>query len=144
MLGLRKDMSKLHNLLTDKKSEQENLEQGNLLIENDFIHSLKDAELESIRLQDQLYSVKEEKERIVSSIFEAEEQIMLWEKKITLARETKEMLQKDYGEEEIQGMRAEIHRMHVRFDQLKRQQEKLIQVSDLFVIDQFIEYKVCH
>ena len=122
-------MSKLHELLTHKRSEQENLEQGNLLIENDFIHSLKDAELDSIRLQGQLNEVKEEKQRIVRSIIEAEEQIMLWEKKISLARETKEMLQKDYGEEEIQGMKAEIHRMHVRYDQLKKQQEKLIQVS---------------
>ncbi|KAI6653384.1 Coiled-coil domain-containing protein 40 [Oopsacas minuta] len=127
MSGLRKDMSKLHELLTHKRSEQENLEQGNLLIENDFIHSLKDAELESIRLQSQLNEVKEEKVRIVRSIIEAEEQVMLWEKKISLARETKDMLQKDYGEEEIQGMKAEIHRMHVRYDQLKRQQEKLIQ-----------------
>ena len=131
MVGLRKDMSKLHELLTEKKSEQEDLEQGNLLIENDFIQGLKDAELGSIRMQDQLNEVKDEKDRIVQNIIEAEEQIMLWEKKITLARETKEMLQKDYGEEEIQGMRAEIHRMHVRFDQLKRQQEKLIQVSML-------------
>ena len=129
MYSLRKDMSKLHELLTHKRSEQENLEQGNLLIENDFIHSLKDAELDFIRLQGQLNEVKEEKQRIVRSIIEAEEQIMLWEKKISLARETKEMLQKDYGEEEIQGMKAEIHRMHVRYDQLKKQQEKLIQVS---------------
>ena len=129
MSSLRKDMSKLHELLMNKKSEHENLEQGNLLIENDFIHSLKDAELESLSLQDQLSHIKEEKERIIQGILEAEEQIMLWEKKIALARETKETLEKDYGEEEIQGMKAEIHRMLVRYDQLKREQEKLIQVS---------------
>lgn len=52
---------------------------------------------------------------------------MLWEKKIQIAREMKEAVDSDVGQAEIRAMKAEIHRMHVRHDQLMRQQEKMIQ-----------------
>lgn len=54
-------------------------------------------------------------------------QIMLWEKKIQIAREMKEAVDSDVGQSEIRAMKAEIHRMQVRHDQLMRQQEKMIQ-----------------
>ena len=38
---LRNDMVKLNTLVAKKKSEQESLEQGNLLMEGDFVHALK-------------------------------------------------------------------------------------------------------
>ena len=40
-------------------------------------------------MQEKLQSVREEKERLLNSLVEAERQIMLWEKKTQLARETK-------------------------------------------------------
>ena len=38
---LQHDMVKLNTLVAKKKSEQESLEQGNLLMEGDFVHALK-------------------------------------------------------------------------------------------------------
>lgn len=38
---LQHDMVKLNTLVANKKSEQEDLEQGNLLMEGDFVHTLK-------------------------------------------------------------------------------------------------------
>ena len=38
---LQHDMVKLNTLVAKKKSEQESLEQGNLLMEGDFVHTLK-------------------------------------------------------------------------------------------------------
>ena len=38
---LQHDMVKLNSLVASKKSEQEDLEQGNLLMEGDFVHTLK-------------------------------------------------------------------------------------------------------
>ena len=37
----RNDMVKLNTFVAKKKSEQESLEQGNLLMEGDFVHALK-------------------------------------------------------------------------------------------------------
>ena len=97
-------------------------------------------------MQSKVDQLKEEKERILNSLVESEwakiqcvadnnatstttlrRQIMLWEKKIQIAREMKEAVDSDVGQSEIRAMKAEIHRMQVRHDQLMRQQEKMIQ-----------------
>ena len=39
--SLQKDMVRLNTLITEKRGEQEKLEQGSTLAENDFIHALK-------------------------------------------------------------------------------------------------------
>ena len=39
--SLQKDMVRLNTLITAKRGHQERLEQGNILTENDFIHTLK-------------------------------------------------------------------------------------------------------
>jgi hypothetical protein len=61
----------------------------------------QDAERESIQLQDKLESLKEEKERLLNSLVEAERQIMLWEKKTQLAKETRAAVDTDFGQGEI-------------------------------------------
>jgi hypothetical protein len=38
---LQHDVARLNSLITVKKGEQEKLEQGTVLLENDFIHALK-------------------------------------------------------------------------------------------------------
>ena len=52
---------------------------------------------------------------------------MLWEKKTQLARETRAAVDSEVGQGEIKAMKAEIHRMQVRYTQLMKQQEKMIQ-----------------
>lgn len=52
---------------------------------------------------------------------------MLWEKKTQLARETRAAVDSEVGQGEMKAMRSEIHRMQVRFGQLMKQQEKMIQ-----------------
>jgi hypothetical protein len=69
----------------------------------------------------------DEKETLFNEIVEVEKQLMLWEKKIQLERETQEALDPEYGQPEIVGMKKEIHRMTLRLGQLKRQQERMIQ-----------------
>lgn len=39
--SLQKDMVRLSALITEKRGQQEKLEQGNIIMENDFIHALK-------------------------------------------------------------------------------------------------------
>ncbi|XP_046567885.1 coiled-coil domain-containing protein 40-like [Haliotis rubra] len=125
--NMQNDMIKLNTLLHREKGHEVQLEQGTTLLENDFIANLKDAEKESIQMQDHLDSVKEEKERLLNSLVEAERQIMLWEKKTQLARETRSAVDSEVGQGEIRAMKSEIHRMQVRYSQLMKQQEKMIQ-----------------
>ncbi|KAK3091997.1 hypothetical protein FSP39_024328 [Pinctada imbricata] len=125
--NMQNDMIKLNTLLNKEKGTHECLHQDNILLENDFIIALKEAEKESIQMQANLDNIKEEKERLLNSLVEAERQIMLWEKKTQLARETRAAVDSEVGQGEIKAMKAEIHRMQVRFTQLMKQQEKMIQ-----------------
>ncbi|XP_076453125.1 coiled-coil domain-containing protein 40-like [Babylonia areolata] len=125
--NMQNDVIKLNTLLHQQKKKETSLEQNNILTENDFIGGLKEAETESIELSAKLEAVKEEKERLLNSLVEAERQIMLWEKKTQLARETRAAVDSEVGQGEIKAMKAEIHRMTVRYTQLMKMQEKMIQ-----------------
>ncbi|KAF6040311.1 CCDC40 [Bugula neritina] len=125
--NLRNDMLKLNQMLFEENGAFESLEKDNILTENEFMGKLKDAELNSIQMQAKLDSLKEEKERLLNSLVESERQIMLWEKKTQLARETRAAVDSEVGQGEISAMKSEIHRMEVRYAQLMRQQEKMIQ-----------------
>ncbi|XP_078257419.1 coiled-coil domain-containing protein 40 isoform X3 [Rhinoraja longicauda] len=120
------DMVKLNTLLTKNSSLKDVLEKMNVFMENEFVKSLKDTERQSIAKQQYLDQLKEEKERQVNSLVEAERQIMLWEKKIQLAKEAKIAVDSEVGQGEIQAMKAEIHRMEIRHNQIMKLQEQMI------------------
>ena len=69
---MQNDMLKLNTLLHKERGVEHDLQQGNVLVESAFVGSLKEAELESIQMQDQLDGVKEEKERLLNSLVESE------------------------------------------------------------------------
>jgi coiled-coil domain-containing protein 40 len=88
---------------------------------------LKELEMESVQMKEKIERVKEERERLLNELVETERHIMLWERKIQLAQETQSAVDSDIGQGEIKAMKSEIHRMEVRYTQLMRQQELLIQ-----------------
>ncbi|XP_062852644.1 coiled-coil domain-containing protein 40 [Trichomycterus rosablanca] len=124
--ALMLDMQKLNSLLNQNTQLKQELEQSNILMENNFIHALKDAERESVEMQLHFEKLQEEKERLLNSLVEAERQIMLWEKKTQLVRETRSAVDSEVGKGDICTMKAEIHRMEVHYAQLLKQQEKLL------------------
>ncbi|KAK1885678.1 Coiled-coil domain containing protein 40 [Dissostichus eleginoides] len=130
---LRGDLLKLNTLLSKNSQLSQALEQENALRETDFLHRLKEAERESIQMQIKHERIQEEKERILNSLVEAERQIMLWEKKIQLVKETRSAVDSEVDQGDIQIMKAEIHRMEVRLNHLLKQQERLLKESEATV-----------
>uniref|UniRef100_A0A3B5AB49 Coiled-coil domain containing 40 n=1 Tax=Stegastes partitus TaxID=144197 RepID=A0A3B5AB49_9TELE len=128
---LKRDLVKLSTLLSKKGQLSQALEQENALTETDFVLRLKEAERGCIEVQMKLEEIQEEKERLLYSLVEAERQVMLWEKKTQLLKETRSGV--DSGQGEIQTMKAEIHRMEVRLGQLRKQQEQLLKESEATV-----------
>uniref|UniRef100_A0A4W5QVW7 Coiled-coil domain 40 molecular ruler complex subunit n=1 Tax=Hucho hucho TaxID=62062 RepID=A0A4W5QVW7_9TELE len=126
MKELMADMLKLNSLLSENRHLHQALEQGNVVMETDFLHRLKEAERDSIEMQMKLERIQEEKDRLFNSLVESERQIMLWEKKTQLVRETRSAVDSEVGQGDIRTMRAEIHRMEVRYGQLMKQQERLL------------------
>ncbi|XP_029366377.1 coiled-coil domain-containing protein 40 [Echeneis naucrates] len=130
---LRGDLLKLNTLLSKNGQLSQALEEENAVTETEFLHKLKEAERESVQMQMKHEKTKEEKERLINSLVEAEQQIMLWEKKIQLAKETRSAVDSEVGQGDIQVMKAEIHRMEVRLNQLMKQQEVLLRESEATV-----------
>merc|ERR1711990_884810 len=98
----------------------------NYALETEFVAELKEMEAESARLERYVADVKLQKKAIVDEIVEAERQIMLWEKKIQLEKETQQALAPEVGQAESRSMEKEIHRMKLRLETLQRDQERMI------------------
>ena len=93
--------------------------------------------METIKMQEKLENMKKEKEDLLKDLIETEfgfkwtkypkeklfskfflfekqsEQIMVWEKRIQIAKEMKSAVDSDAGQGEIREMKFEIHRMKV-------------------------------
>ncbi|XP_028912869.1 coiled-coil domain-containing protein 40 isoform X2 [Ornithorhynchus anatinus] len=126
-------MKKLNLLICQNSSSSEELQQGNTITENEFVRSLKVSEREALEMQEKLGQRQEEKEQLLNNLVEVEQQIMLWEKKIQLAKEMRAMVDSDTGQGEIRAMKTEIHRMQVRHAQLMKKQEKMIRDTEVAV-----------
>nr|XP_048307771.1 coiled-coil domain-containing protein 40 isoform X2 [Myodes glareolus] len=133
MKDLNNDLTKLNMLMDKNRCDSEQLQQSNLVAETEFVRTLKDAERETIQMEEKLTQLREEKTTLLNSLVEAEHQIMLWEKKIQLAKEMRASVDSETGQTEIRAMKAEIHRMRVKHGQLLKQQEKMIQDMELAV-----------
>ncbi|KAI8928706.1 hypothetical protein BC831DRAFT_497372 [Entophlyctis helioformis] len=123
---LQNDMVKINTLLSKQTNVYGQLEEVNLELEQEFRATLKQAEIESIHMETQLEELKEEKSRALTGLVEAERQMMLWEKKIQLAKETQSALDPNIGATEIREMSLEIHRMKLRYASMLKLQEKMI------------------
>ncbi|NXM14513.1 CCD40 protein, partial [Ploceus nigricollis] len=133
MKNMSNDLIKLNMLINKNNSSVEDLKNGRIVTENEFVQSLKAAEKESMEMQERHSKLTEEKERLLNSLVEAEHQILLWEKKFQLAKEMREATDALIEQGEIHDMKTEIRRMQVRYGQLQKQQELLIRAMEACV-----------
>ena len=92
----------------------------------EFKQKLKEMENESIKLENQITQLKEQKSDILIEVIEAEKQILLWERKYQLEKEMQDALDPTIGQTEIVAMKKEIHRMQLQYELFRKEQEKLI------------------
>ncbi|ORX50411.1 hypothetical protein BCR36DRAFT_583539 [Piromyces finnis] len=123
---LQHDMVKINTLISKNVDVQSKLIENNLDLENEFKARLKESSINLLRLEEKLESLKNEKEKALNGLIESERQMMLWEKKIQLTKETQAALDPNIGSTEIRDMKLEIHRMKLRLKGLLRLQEKMI------------------
>merc|ERR1719231_1997366 len=131
--GIRKlhqDMKRLNELLAKNVELQSKLTDENFNMETDFVKKLKEMQTESIEMEAAIQSTTEEKNQLLNDIVEAEKQVMLWERKIQLEKETQATLDTGVGQDVIHSMSKEIHRMKLRLQALNRRQEELIKTME--------------
>ena len=120
------EMNKLNDMIYQNNERQEKLTNDNFNIEMEFKQKLKEMENESIKLENQITQLKEQKSDILIDIIDAEKQILLWERKYQLEKEMQDALDPTIGQTEIVAMKKEIHRMQLQYELFRKEQEKLI------------------
>ena len=124
-VDLNKDIAKLNLLISANHHEEEELQTKNYVNEKDCVEDLKSMEKQSLEVQALIAETKNKKAKILDEIMECERQSLLWEKKIQLDKEARAALDPSVGQAETAGMEKEIHRMQLRYDALKREEERL-------------------
>lgn len=124
-IDLQKDVSKLNSLISNNHEQESQLQATNFIIEVDCVEELKDAERECVALQSSINESRIAKSNLLDEIMEMERQALLWEKKIQLDKETREALDPSVGVKESESMERDIHRMSLRLESLRREQERL-------------------
>jgi chromosome segregation ATPase len=124
-IELQKDIAKLNSLISSNHEQEGSLQNANYILEMECIEELKEAERECVALQASIAETRTSKSSILDEIVDMERQALLWEKKIQLDKETREALDPTVGQQETQNMEKEIHRMSLRLEALKREEERL-------------------
>lgn len=133
MRVLRTDFQRLNELIARNVALHEQLTNAIVNAESDFSDRLREQQRECESMDAQIAASRDAKKQLLEDILEAERQVMLWEKKITLEKEAQAMLDPEYGQAEVAGMKKEIHRMEYRLRQLKRKQEEMMQEMELAI-----------
>ena len=120
------DLTRLNAAIAKNAALSAALAEDTRNLESTAMRGLEEAQAEAAALESRIAEVGEEKRALVAEIMERERQIMLWERKIKLEKETQEALDPDVGNDVIAAMRKEIHRMEGRHGELTRLQERLM------------------
>lgn len=126
MSMMHHQLTKLNALIAKHRALRERLADDNHTLEEGFVHRLAQMEGESLQAEAQVVALAAEKERLLTEVAESERETMLWEKKIALERETQAALDPEVGASEVKAMQKEIHRMKLRFSQLKKREELML------------------
>jgi chromosome segregation ATPase len=127
------EMKRLNRLIAENKDLQAKLASTTVVMEKEFKAELREMEMESIRMDRKNEELKREHEQILEDIMETERQVLLWEKKIKLEKETQKALDPEVGMAEARSMENEIHRMTLRYNALKREQENMLKEIEMAI-----------
>lgn len=124
-LNSRLDTVSLELFKTKKTHEKEEMECE--ISHQQTTERLREAELSVLNLEQDLADLGKEIDECKQEVLDKHREALSWETKYKMSYEAKKFKDEESAQNsEIGIMKAEIHRMQVRFTQLKRMQEKLV------------------
>lgn len=126
--NLNTKLDQISSKLFEKKQNHENEEVRCKFIHMEMMDKLKASEMAVLKLEDNISAICKEIEDLKIAVVEKHREALSWETKWKMMDEVKKEHDQEYAKAgEINAMKSEIHRMEVRYAQLKRAQEKLVQ-----------------
>lgn len=117
--------------LYEKKKIHEKEEIECALAHQETVEKLKDAETSVIQLEQNILDLGQEIEEFKNEVKEKHYEALSWETKYKMTLEAKKMRDEELANSsEIGIMKAEIHRMEMKFSQLKKMQERMVQALE--------------
>nr|CBH09299.1 putative cohesin subunit [Heliconius melpomene] len=131
---LRGRLEVLERTRKDAVDKNTSAQKANLAITHEYAANLKDAEMEIIQIEEEIEAYEKEKMNLTQELDRAQREALIWQRKGILAVELKKNIHNAKSAAgEIGQMRAEIHRMEVRREQLRKTGEKLSEDLALYV-----------
>ncbi|KAL6427867.1 hypothetical protein ACFW04_008362 [Cataglyphis niger] len=130
---LQQKLVQMNTQLVIQKGLREELEDKNSITKNEGVQSLEDAELNLIKMQNDLKQLYEEKTLLKDNLDAVQQESLSWEKKVQLIQGTIKRLRDERNTGDIAVMKSEIHKMEMRLSHLRKVQEKLIQDMEFCV-----------
>jgi coiled-coil domain-containing protein 40 len=121
------EMKRVNTLLNQNNGAQVTASDNVFLLEYDLVRRLEEKKREAIQLEKKVEDTRRSKSDVVEQILACERDIMFWERKLQVARETEMALDPTIGRAEIEKMKKEISFMEQRMTQLQREQKFLIE-----------------
>ncbi|EPY23650.1 coiled-coil domain-containing protein 40 [Strigomonas culicis] len=121
------EMKRVNTLLNQNANHTESAANDAFLLENDLVRRLEERKREAIQLERKVDEVRSAKRDLIEDMMGCERDIMFWERKLQIARETEMALDPTIGRAEIEKMKKEITYMEQRMAQLQREQKFLIE-----------------
>lgn len=112
----------------EKKQTHENEESRCKFTHMAMMDKLKASEMSILQIEDEINVLSKQIEDLKVAVMEKHREALSWETKWKMMADVKKEHDQEHAKaSEIDAMKSEIHRMEVRYAQLKRAQEKLVQ-----------------
>mmetsp|Transcript_29548 Transcript_29548/g.59953 ORF Transcript_29548/g.59953 Transcript_29548/m.59953 type:complete len:263 (+) Transcript_29548:1-789(+) len=126
MKGMHSDVIRLNELIAKNTEQQTQLLNSNTITEREFALELKELDRGLAQMDAKIAEIRAAKKNLVNEMVQVERQVLLWEKKIQLEKETHAALRTGNDVNEVRGMEKEISRMKLRLAAIKRDQEVMM------------------
>lgn len=131
--GMHVDITRLNELIGKYSQTYDDMSNDKAIHEMEFKDEIKALDSTSHEIQIKISAVALAKEDAMKQILNVEREILVWERKIKLEKETQAALNSSEHSVEIHGMEKEIHRMKLRLETMKRTQEIMIRDMEMTI-----------
>lgn len=121
------EMKRVNTLLSKNAETKQVVANDAFLLENDLMRRLEEKNRAAIQLQKKVDETQKAKAEVFQQLMDCERDIMFWERKLQISRETEMALDPSVGKAEVEKMKKEITFMEQRVVQLEREQKFLIE-----------------
>jgi len=131
--GMHKDIAHLNEFIGESSQQKFEIENETSVNKVEQAEVLKEIEKEVEKLEIKIGESEQSKDGVLVKLLDVERQILSWEKKIQLEKDTHAALNSSEHVNQTKGMEKEIHRMHHRLELINYEEERMIREMELAV-----------